>query len=127
MRDAQRGPVPPVDWSERFPELEDLFATHLVEGWSSVHESPAGALSEGIRYRSIEQLQTALSEVEELLALGLGEEQLDDVLFYALGSYYQPVEETNAQWLEKVAVQLDEAVKARTAEGGSAGSDAGEP
>jgi hypothetical protein len=127
VRDAQRGPVPPLDWSERYPELEDLFATHLVEGWSSIHESAADAISEGVRYRSIEQLHTALREVRDLLALGLTEEKLDDVLFYALGSYYQPVEQTNAQWLEEVAAQLDEAVKARTDERGSAGSDAGEP
>lgn len=106
-----------VAWAERFSELENLFSTHLIESWTSAHQTPADALREGLEYRSLAQLRAALTEVRDLLAFGLSEDQLDDVLLYHLGSHYQPVAQTNAQWLEDVAAQLDAAVKSRTGTG----------
>ena len=114
--------APSVAWAERFPELEDLFSTHLIELWTSAHETAADALREGLEYRSVAQLRAALTEVNDLLAVGLSDDQLNDILLFHLGSHYHPVDQTYGQWLEEVAAQLNEAVKARMAEG-SRGAD----
>ena len=112
---SAKGSAPLVAWAERFPELENLFSTHLIESWTSAHETAADALRDGLEYRSVAQLRAALTEVNELLAVGLSDDQLNDVLLFHLGSHYHPVEQTYAQWLEDVAAQLDAAVKARMA------------
>jgi hypothetical protein len=125
--DGDTIPVPSVDWAVRFPELERLFATHLVESWSSLHASPAEALREGIDDRSIDELRAVLTELNDLRALQLGEPDLRDVLFYDLGSYYNPSTRTCTEWLEEVAVQLEEAVGARTADPPSASAVDEEP
>jgi hypothetical protein len=52
-----------------------------------------------------------------LCSLGLSEGELDDVLYYGLGSSYQVSGQTHAAWLEEVARQLEEAVDARIAGG----------
>jgi|HubBroStandDraft_4_1064222.scaffolds.fasta_scaffold1151341_2 hypothetical protein len=117
LREGEIPPVPPVDWSERFPELGRLFTAYLVESWRSLHGSPAEALSEGLEDLSEDELRAALGDVNDLLALRLGEQELRHVLFRHLGSYYIPSARTCTEWLEEVAGQMDDAIHARTASG----------
>jgi hypothetical protein len=112
--DADNASGPAIDWSDRFPKLFGLFGNHLVESWTSVHETAADALREGIDDRTVDDLHAALREIRDLLALGLSEEALEDLLFYGLGSYYRVTGQTNAEWLEEVATQIREAVAARS-------------
>jgi hypothetical protein len=119
--DVQGGdtiPVPPVDWSARFPELERLFATHFVEDWRVLYSSPGEAIGRGIDDRSVDELRLVLNELNELLGLRMGEPELRDVLSYDLGSYYVPADRTCTDWLKEVTSQLEEALNARTARGG---------
>jgi hypothetical protein len=106
-----------TDWADRFPKLYGLFANHLSQSWTSFHAEAADALREGIDDRTVDDLQAALRELRALLALGLREDELDDVLYYGLGSSYQVSGQTQTEWLEEVAHQLVDAVNARTAGG----------
>jgi hypothetical protein len=127
MQGGEIVPVPPVTWSERFPELERLFATHFVEDWRCLYPGPAEAIRGGINDRSLDELRVVLTELNDLLALRLGEPELRDVLSYDLGSYYIPASRTCTDWLEEVVGQLHESVKARTAEARSPGAVDDEP
>ncbi len=117
MPDADMTTSPSTDWADHFPRLYGLFANHLSQSWTSFHEEAADALQEGIDDRSVDDLQAALRELHALLALGLSEAELDDVLYYGLGSSYQVCGRTHAAWLAEVARQLEETVNARTAGG----------
>jgi hypothetical protein len=117
LTDADMTTGPSTDWADRFPKLYGLFANHLSQSWTNFHEEAADALREGIDDRTVDDLQAALRELHALLALGLSEEELDDVLYYGLGSSYQVSGQTHAAWLEEVARQLEEAVNARIAGG----------
>jgi hypothetical protein len=116
MKGGDPGLVRSVDWAERFPMLYSLFATHLFQSWSSVHESPAAALREGIDDRTLDELRVTMRELNELRALRLAEDDLHHVLFYDLRSYYRPVGRSQAEWLADVALQLDAAIRKRAAE-----------
>jgi hypothetical protein len=109
---------PPTKWSARFPELYDLFATYLVESWKDLYGTPDAALREGIDDRTVDEVRALISELGELLALDLDEGELRHLLFRGLGSYYIPSARTCTEWLEEVARQLDDAIHARTANGG---------
>jgi hypothetical protein len=107
----------PMDWSKRFPKLHGLFANHLSQSWTSFHETAADALQEGFDDRTLEDLRTAAIELHDLLAMGLNDDQLDDVLYYGLGSGYQVSGQTHEEWLNEVAAQLGEAVNVRASDG----------
>lgn len=74
----------------------------MFESWTSIHESAADALREGIDDRSVENLHAALREIRDLLALRLTEEALEDVLFYGLGSYHRVTGQSYTEWLERL-------------------------
>jgi hypothetical protein len=116
VQSGETSPIAPVHWSERFPELERLFATHLVEDWRSLYASPADAIDAGIVDRSLDELRLVLAELNELLRLRLSEPELRDVLSYDLGSCYIPGSRTCTDWLEEVVRQVHASVTARIAE-----------
>jgi hypothetical protein len=116
--DADVTSSPSIDWCNRFPKLCGLFSNHLSQSWTSFHERATDALAEGIDDRTVDDLRATLGELEILLALGLTDEEMDDVLYYGLGSSYQVSGQTHAEWLGEVARQVEEAVAARAAEGG---------
>jgi hypothetical protein len=102
-----------VDWAERLPHLYQLLAGHLIESWTSVYESPAAALQEGIDDRTLENLRAILAELDDLRARGLDDDELDRILFYHLRSYYHRPDGSYSTWLEEVAAQLTDSITAR--------------
>jgi hypothetical protein len=114
----------PVDWAKRLPHLYQLLAGHLIESWTSVHESPVAALQEGIDDCPLEDLRTTLAELDDLRARDLGDDELDRILFYHLRSYYHRPDGDYSTWLEEVAAQLVDSITARESEGESSGHGA---
>jgi CdiI immunity protein len=112
-RESESAPDRSVDWAEQLPNLYGLLGGSLFESWSSVHDSPAAALREGIDDRSLADLRATLAELDQLRAQHLGEKELDRILFYELRSYYNAVDQTYSEWLDEVAAQLMEAVRSR--------------
>lgn len=114
MPDRDKELSSPAKWSVRFPQLDDLFGTYLVESWPALYGTPDAALRKGIDDRTVDEIRALIGELGELLALDLDEGELRHLLFRGLGSYYIPADRTCRDWLEEVAVQLDEAMASRS-------------
>ena len=100
-------------WRQRFPELYGLFGNYLFEDWSVVYPTPMDAIRDGVKEMTARELAAVLSEIDQLLALNLSDQQLDDVLYRALGSYVNVLGQTRAEWLQTLAAQLRETAQGR--------------
>jgi hypothetical protein len=107
-----------VDWRARFPKLHGLFGNYLHQDWPDFHETAVDALQEGIDDRTTGDLRATLEEIQNLLALGLSEQELHAVIHHALGSDNLVSGRTQAEWLNEVAEQVAKAVAARADEHG---------
>jgi hypothetical protein len=102
-----------MEWGRIFPTLYGLFAGFLFEAWPQLYGSSSEAIQDGVAHRTGRTLCTAIAEVDQLMSMGLTERELDDVLFYGLGSHHTVFDTTHVEWLAEVRGQLQEALDHR--------------
>jgi hypothetical protein len=103
----------------RYPVLTGFFGAFFHQDWSVDHATPDDVVTAFIADSRRDELATASNELQSLLALRLGDADLEQVLDKELGSDYVPSDTggSNREWLEHVASRI------RTARAGQGSVD----
>lgn len=93
---------------ENVEALGQLLGCYFHQDWPDEFDGDESALQAIIATESREQIQAGIIEIEMLLALGLSEDQLKEILVNKVGCYFDPESQgaTYAQWLRKVREKL---------------------
>jgi len=99
----------------KFPELYQFFGGYFYQGWSADYRWEAGKPDFAAVVRHFKAVNPPATvnrvrlELEELVALALGDEELSAVLRELGSSFYAPAENlSDAEWLRKILEILDE-------------------
>jgi hypothetical protein len=103
----------------RYPVLRGFFGAFFHQDWSVDHDTPDDVVTAFIADSRRDELAMASNELESLLALRLGDADLEQVLDKELASDYVPSDTggSNREWLEHVASRI------RTAHAGQGSVD----
>jgi hypothetical protein len=73
-----------------YANLAELFSTYFHQDWMRTSRSTSDAVALILREAPREQLRAGLAELDRLLASGLCEPQLRDLVLYELDCYIDP-------------------------------------
>lgn len=103
------------NYSFQFPDLYQFFGGYFYQGWSSGYswEGTSPNFSAVVRhFKAVNPPQTVFrvqQQLQQLLALELSEEDLNDALIALGNNFYPPAEKlNNRQWLERINEILKE-------------------
>ncbi len=94
--------------NEEFPDLEQFFGGYFHQDWKDFYGSAETAIEQFVNDASRAELAKALRELDDLLALGLPEAELDEAMCEDIGCYYnpRPSGKTMSEWLQWVRSML---------------------
>lgn len=92
----------------RFPTLERVLGGYFHRGWSHDDRTTGDVLAAILRDEPAERVRAVLRELDALLASGLCEPQLTDVVLYEIGCDIAPDAEglDMSAWLRRVRETL---------------------